>query len=439
MTCQLNMKRILLSSLLIFFILKSFAQPLPEQDCINAIPILEDTLIQTYAYSGQGNIPNEINGQFSCLIIGEKNDVWYSYCVKSSGNLCFSLVPVDNTADFDWAVFDLTSHTCDEIYYDSTLEVSCNFSSVPGITGANGMPGTQNEPCIQVQAGERYAINISQFTLDATGYTLYFNASSSSPDTTCSFQPDSCNIDAGIVTQNLACPGDSNGTAFALVFSGLSPFSYVWSNGQTSNINSNLSAGIYSVSITDGIGCIYIRQTTITEPAPVSITMNSYSASSDSACNGQAVANVSGGTPPYSFLWSEGTTWSSGSTSGTYVCAGTYFLTITDSNNCTSLDSVEIYVTSIKEKPSAGYFKISPNPFNHKTTIEFSLFQKNKLKITIFNLLGEIAEERVLNEIVPGTNSIVIGETLKHAGTYFVKITFDKVYFVERLVKLQNQ
>ena len=152
-----------------------------EQDCLGAIPVCQATYNQTQAYSGEGNYPNEINAgisQCSFFSPGEKNGVWYAFTVQSSGTLCFSISPTNPNADYDWALYDLSNASCQDIYTDPSLEVSCNYRSQPGITGANGLSGVQNNPCIPVVQGEKYVMIVSSFNLNQGGYVLDFTASS---------------------------------------------------------------------------------------------------------------------------------------------------------------------------------------------------------------------------------------------------------------------
>ena len=152
-----------------------------EQDCLGAIPVCQTTYVQNQAYEGEGNYPNEINKAISACSFnspGEKNDVWYAFTVQSSGNLCFTINPTNPAADYDWALFDLTNATCEDIFTDPTLEVSCNYQGTPGITGANGLPGVTNMPCVPVNVGEKYVLNVSSFLPGQGGYTLDFTQSS---------------------------------------------------------------------------------------------------------------------------------------------------------------------------------------------------------------------------------------------------------------------
>ncbi|WNJ21000.1 PKD domain-containing protein [Pontibacter sp. G13] len=155
----------------------------PEQDCSRAISLCQSTYIQTNSYRGAGKDPDEINGDYSCMLIGERNSVWYTFTVRTSGMLCFSIIPFDTLDDYDWALFDLTNADCGDIRNDPNIQIRCNWEynqGCQGITGANGntiCPG-QSEDCIQVQAGETYVLNVSNFSASNAGYTLDFSASS---------------------------------------------------------------------------------------------------------------------------------------------------------------------------------------------------------------------------------------------------------------------
>lgn len=112
-----------------------------NQDCLGAIPVCRELYIQNNSYSGTGNYPNEINGASSCLTTGEVNDVWYRFNVTTSGVLSFTIIPNDPSDDYDWAVFNLSNNECDEIFFNPSLQISCNYEANTGnggITGPNG-------------------------------------------------------------------------------------------------------------------------------------------------------------------------------------------------------------------------------------------------------------------------------------------------------------
>lgn len=153
-----------------------------EQDCINALPVCRGIYSQPNSYTGAGRNPSEINRNISCLLQGERNGVWYVINVTSDGELIFDITPRNNDDDYDWAVFNLTNANCSDISRDRNLQVSCNYSSTGGRTGAvrggtsNSQPaaGTPFNAPIRVRGGEKYYLYISNYSSTQYGYTLNF-------------------------------------------------------------------------------------------------------------------------------------------------------------------------------------------------------------------------------------------------------------------------
>ena len=129
---------------------------------------------------------------------------------------------------------------------------------------------------------------------------------------------------------NVSCFGGNDGTATITVTGGYAPYAYLWSTGATVNTISGLIAGTYTVTVTDNGNCIKNESFTITEPAIIVVTTTMTGTTCYGGSNGTATAVVSGGTPPYNYLWSNGaTTFNIGN-----LTAGTYCVTILDANGC---------------------------------------------------------------------------------------------------------
>jgi hypothetical protein len=131
---------------------------------------------------------------------------------------------------------------------------------------------------------------------------------------------------------NVSCNGGSNGAASVSPAGGIAPYTYSWSpSGGTGSIATGLTAGSYTVTVTDNIGCQGTRNYTITQP-PV---LNGSTVVTNVACNGGTNGAInltpSGGTPGYTFDWGGGVT----TEDRTALAAGTYSVTITDANSCT--------------------------------------------------------------------------------------------------------
>ncbi len=142
------------------------------------------------------------------------------------------------------------------------------------------------------------------------------------------------------VVTHAQCNGDCNGVITATPNGGTAPYSYFWNPlGDTTNSISNLCVGQYSVEITDANGCIGVAIDSVTQPDVLLANINSANASCNGVCDGWAVSNTLGGTAPFTYNWTPGNL---PQDSITNLCAGIYYVTVTDSNNCTVNDSVTI-------------------------------------------------------------------------------------------------
>ena len=144
-------------------------------------------------------------------------------------------------------------------------------------------------------------------------------------------------LSCSVVTSDTSC-GLANGTATATVSGGTAGYSYQWSNGGTTATITGLVEGTYTVTITDATGCTTVCSGTVgtSQGGPQCVVSGTDSSCSDP--NGTAWVSASGGTAPYTYLWSNGAT--SQSIDG--LIAGEYFVTVTDANGCASVCSITI-------------------------------------------------------------------------------------------------
>ncbi len=138
--------------------------------------------------------------------------------------------------------------------------------------------------------------------------------------------------------QNVSCNGGTNGTATAAGSGGNNSFSYVWSNGNSVAIATNLAVGVYLVTITDGENCTATTTVSITEPAILMANASTTSQTSNGVNDGTATANPSGGTAAYTYAWSTGA--NTQTIAG--LAPGSYAVSVTDLNGCTSVQTVTV-------------------------------------------------------------------------------------------------
>ncbi len=143
---------------------------------------------------------------------------------------------------------------------------------------------------------------------------------------------------ANLSPTNPTCNGACDGAITANPSNGQAPYTYLWNTGATTQTISNLCAGTYSVTITDNKNCSIQDSITLNEPTTISLTVSGTDASCNGACDGTALVTATGGTPPYTYSWSNGQV----NTLATGLCAGNYTITVIDANGCTASGSVTI-------------------------------------------------------------------------------------------------
>ncbi|GAD22914.1 IPT/TIG domain-containing protein [Acidovorax sp. MR-S7] len=153
---------------------------------------------------------------------------------------------------------------------------------------------------------------------------------------------------ANIFSTQVSCTGGSNGTATALAYGGVPPYTYLWSPGQAlSATATGLPAGTYSVTVTDRAGSTFtVANIAISQPASALTGSASVVAHPvGSNATGRASVSPSGGTPGYTYYWtpSNQTTFTA-----TGLAAGTHTVSVMDANAC----QIDRNVTLIAQAPT---------------------------------------------------------------------------------------
>ncbi|MBW8049972.1 MAG: T9SS type A sorting domain-containing protein [Cytophagales bacterium] len=140
-------------------------------------------------------------------------------------------------------------------------------------------------------------------------------------------------------TTEVSCNGGTDGAAYITVSGGTPPYSYNWSPGSaiTQDI-SGISAGIYTVIVTDSTGCTDTIAVNVNEPAALALTMSTAQDTCDMGV-GMAGVSAAGGTSPYTYLWTPG-----GDTTNSIsnLIVGNYSVMVTDSIGCTTYDTIAV-------------------------------------------------------------------------------------------------
>jgi len=150
---------------------------------------------------------------------------------------------------------------------------------------------------------------------------------------------------------NVDCNGNSTGAATAAAAGGVAPYRFVWSTaGQTTATITGLAAGSYSVTVTDFNNCSSVANVVITQPAgalgvnvAVTSSFNGSQISCFGAADGVATATATNGTAPYTFAWNN----TQNTNIATGLAAGVYTVSVTDFNNCRSVNNVTVVAPAV--------------------------------------------------------------------------------------------
>lgn len=189
----------------------------------------------------------------------------------------------------------------------------------------------------------------------------------------------------------VTCFGDTDGILSAIVSGGEGTYSYVWENESGTEIGNaetidNLSGGTYYLTVSDLAGCSDNGSYTVHEAdQPLQVNLVVMNESVAGGCDGNIVANVTGGVSPYLFMWDNGI----GADDETVedLCAGNYQVTVTDDYGCTVIESAEVlsgpqppvadFSADITEACGSLTVQFSDQSSNTPTTWEWSFGDGN--------------------------------------------------------------
>jgi hypothetical protein len=135
-------------------------------------------------------------------------------------------------------------------------------------------------------------------------------------------------INASIYSSDALCPANT-GTA-GISCSGVSPFSYLWNTGATTPVITGLAPGAYFCTVTDANSCTITKYTSVQSATLIQVGISSTPATCMYATDGSLLAIPTGGTPPYSYQWTNGSTLNP----ATNLAPGNYYVTVTDATGC---------------------------------------------------------------------------------------------------------
>jgi hypothetical protein len=262
------------------------------------------TLPYTYAWSN-GATTEDISGlsagNYTVTVTDANN------CTLVQIYMVASLNPLELTAVVDPV----------ECNGDNTGGIDLTVSGGTGGYAYNWSNGTITQDITGVPAGD-YTVTVTDANECSTVATFTVTQSDE--------------ITLSVTASNIVCGGAAGGTVTVFPQGGTAPYTYRWSNGDTGNVLNNVSAGTYSVTVTDANGCTDVTSGIVLGELPELSCSVRIDQPSTTGSNGQLTVIVDGGTIPYTYLWSNNETTATISD----LSGGTYSVTATDANNCTT-------------------------------------------------------------------------------------------------------
>ncbi|MBK8492984.1 MAG: T9SS type A sorting domain-containing protein [Saprospirales bacterium] len=300
---------------------------------------------------------------------------------------------------------DITVDFCQQVDYDApTATDNCDFTLLltDGLGSGSIFP---------------FGANTETFTATDT----YGNES------TCSFVVTVANdflVDANIT--HVSCNGLDDGSVDLVVSGGTPPYLFFW-DGST---NTNLSSGIYMVTIYDSNGCESIHTYVVNEPEPLELSVVGIQNATNGQSDGGFTLAIEGGTQPYTF---EGAEFSDTIIVDGYP-AGTYMIFVTDANGCEISVNITIEnISSTLEPEALQEFRLFPNPAKGYALADIRFDQSTWMQVSLVDITG-----RTLRTWPPVTTA---EQTLRleleglAPGVYAVKLNVDGETVVRKLVK----
>jgi gliding motility-associated-like protein len=251
----------------------------------------------------------------------------------SAGNYCVTATDANGCAISDCVVLtEPAPLVVDSLTFQP---VSCNGGSngsasafVSGGTGPynyvwSDTPQQFGQTAVFLSAGD-FTVTVT----DQNGCTLIDNVTISQPEA----------LSANFNITNPLCSGQSTGALSALISGGVGAYTYSWENGQASPSLSNIPAGNYRLTVTDGNGCQLQTQAALVSPDPLSLDLSQTSRGCFGLAGNEAGASATGGVGPYTYTWSNGA--QGAAVAG--LAQGAYTATVTDANGCTLSGNVAL-------------------------------------------------------------------------------------------------
>ena len=350
----------------------------------------------SYTLSVTGDCSNTDSGSFEVLIFGEAPD----YSIQWIDPVSFGTISLDpgvtgyslSNLSAGTYTFDLID-SCLPINTIQTINVYVSSGTCVSVTDFKNTLCGENNGSITATTSNLFGVGSFYLYDTLNGYitsatsitnTVQFNGLSASTyyviandgagcdgsSDTIIIQP-SNTVDFDLYVVNDAGCAVNSGKIFVTGLTGTPPYTYLWSNGQTTSSITGLTTGSYFVTVTDNTNCSVTKTTLVSQVPPLGIASILTTDPSCYSSDGEITVYVTGGTAPYNYSASTIGNHFSFDTDYTFtnVSSGNYNILVTDSGLCNATGSITLNtpggftVTSFTYSPyvcgNSGYVNIS--------------------------------------------------------------------------------
>jgi hypothetical protein len=357
-----------------------------------------------FAYSLNGGFSYQSSSTFTNLASGS-----YSVTIKDAAN-CIATKSFTITEPIAiYPVIGVLNVSCHGIS-NGEIHVYGTGGATPYSYSLNGSQYVSKGDFLNLAGGTYYNVYVK----DATGCVVNALRYISQPAL----------ISLNATKNDVSCSGGNNGMISLNIGGGVGPFDYDWSNGEVGSSIDNLTAGIYSVEVTDHNGCIESADFTVNQPlAPLVVNAVLDPASGDFSKDGGIDVTVTGGTTPYSYSWSNGASVQDLDS----LNPGNYTITITDVKGCALATTFKVDKSSGLVESQSIDIMLYPNPASDATIISTGDKVMNNVKV--FDLFG-----KELKSIILQTSKFELETADLSNGIYLLKISIDGNLLTKQLV-----
>lgn len=242
-----------------------------------------------------------------------------------------------------------------------------------------------------------------------------------------------CPIDFGleVMTNYESTAGAADGSIDINPTQGTAPFDIMWSDP---NAPTDISAGTYTVTITDGLGCDQVLDIELGVcPPNLNLEADVTGVTMEGGNDGKVTINPGDGEGPYTYEWSTGDS----TVTVTNLTQGDYTITVSDANGCSDVITITVDLFVGFEELASNFANIllAPNPTSGYTELSLELTQAAEVTVQVLNVIGQVIFESPQEQLM--TKKYELDLTDQSGGMYFVRIVADNQSQIIKLIKAE--